>query len=847
MPRAWDTQRMRIGVLLLAIVACSSSEHTKVPAKLGKAAEAQLPAAPGLRLPDGVTPLSYDLTLDIDPDREMFGGEVRIRVRLDRPTDHVWIHVDQIEIASARHVRAPGEPTEPLAALPVKGDQMRAFSFGRTVEAGERELAFSYTGKTTGDQEGLFRQRAGDRWYLFSQGEAVFARRITPCFDEPRFKTPWRITLVVPRMHAALANAPEQSRAADGDKQRITFAETPVMASYLLAIAVGPFDVVDAGVVGARDIPVRVAVRAGAGKQVSVVASKLPAIVDALEAYMGEPLPVQKLDLVGVPQFFGAMENPGLITFEDQILVGKDSKQRIGYFTYIAAHELAHQWFGNSLTPAWWDDLWLSESFANWLGEKITRQLGGFEEGALQPVLARREALEADAAPLAVPLRRAIRGNQDPDEAFDAIAYQKGQAVLASFEALIGVDPFRGIVRDYARTYRDRSVTTPDLVAALARATSADVGRAFEQYATQPGVPVVELALRCEGKPAVVARARDGRLVPACVRVAKTETCALVSGHTELPFTGACPALVEANVHAGYYHVQWRDRRVAAPLDKLPPAARIVAADDLAAAVHRGELPAKDAIAALSTLLDGDAHAQLAAVSLARELDTLVDDATRPAWSRWLGPRVARVDRRKPVSRDAYRVLAGCLLPADRLPRDELRKARALVDRLVTSDQQPDPSLLGIVAAKDGDALFDRIVDRARATRDAERRRDWLALLGALPPAFAEPTAALAVHKAELPVEEVWAALAAYFARPVARTAAWRALRSHLDTFTRRMPDRVTDFIEAAATLCDRSSRDEVARAFAGNSALAATLAAIDRCVQRRTRIGDLAAALAQQ
>jgi alanyl aminopeptidase len=828
-------------VLLVALVACSSSERAKVPAKLATPVETRLPVAPGLRLPDGVTPLHYDLTLDVDPDRETFAGEVKIRVRLDRAMDHFWIHANEITIASARY--SAGSAPAALGEVQVAGDQMRAFSFGRTVEPGEIELSFSYTGRTTGDQEGLFRQRAGNRWYLFSQGEAVFARRITPCFDEPRFKTPWRVTLVVPRMHAALANAAEAERAADGDKQRITFAETGVMPSYLLAIAVGPFDVVDVGTVGTKQIPVRVAVRAGAGKQVNVVASKLPAIVDAIETYMGEPLPLGKLDLVGVPRFFGAMENPGLVTFEEQMLVGKDSKQRVAYFTLVAAHELAHQWFGNSLTPAWWDDLWLSEAFSNWLGEKVARQLGAFEDATLHPVLSRREALEADAAPLAVPLRRPIRGNQDPDEAFDTIAYQKGQAVLGTFEAFVGVDAFRAAVRDYARSYRDRTVTTPDVVATLARTTSADVGRAFEQYATKAGAPVVELSLRCDGSPAVIARAREGRVVPACVRAARTQTCALVGSETVLPFAGACPTTVEGNIHAGYYHVQLRER---GPLDKLAPAERIVAADDLAAAVHRGELPAADAIAALRTLLDGDVHAQVAAVSLAHEIDALVDDTTRPAWSRWLAPRVARIDRKKQLARTAHNELSACLLPTDRVAPEELRKMRELADRLVGSDQVPERILVAVAAPKHGEALFDRIVDRARATRDSERRRQWLALLGALPPQFAEPTAALASDKAELPIEDVWAALGGYFERPAARAAAWRALRSHLDAFTKRMPKGLTDFIEAAATLCDASARDEVARAFAGNAALPGTLAAIDACVERRARLGNVAAALAQ-
>lgn len=802
-----------------------------------------LPDAPGLRLPDDVVPLGYDLTLELDPDRDTFAGEVRIRVRLDRATDHVWIHADQLHITSARYTDGP------LAPLPVEGDQMRAFGFGRTVGPGELELAFSYTGRTTGDQEGLFRQRAGDHWYLFSQGEAVFARRIVPCFDEPRFKTPWRVTVVVPRTDAALANMPAVTETTDGERKRITFGDTPAMPSYLLALAVGPFDVVEVGKVGGREIPVRVAVRAGAGKQVAVVGRRLPQIVGELEAYLGEPLPVTKLDLVGVPEFFGAMENPGLVTFEEQILLGKDGRQRGGYFTHVTAHELAHQWFGNSLTPAWWDDLWLSESFASWLADKVSRKLGAFDNAPVQAALSRREALAADTGPLAIPLRRAIAANKDPDRAFDAIAYQKGQAVLATFEALVGEDAFRELVRDYVRAHVGGSVTARDFVTALARASSADVGAAFEQYVTQTGAPVVDLELRCDGKPAIVAHARDRRLVPACVRPAgaTTAACALVDDVTELPLSGACPAWVEGNALGGYYHVHWQDRAALPPLDKLAPAARIVAGDDLAAAFRRGELAAADALAALGALLAADGFAQLSALALAHEIDDVVTDAARPAWSAWLAPRIASVarSRKQPVVPEVARALRALLAPADRAPAAELRKQRELALRVISADQLPDPALVAIASAKDGDELFDRIVDKARSTIDGDRRGRWLALLGEFPATFAEPTAALAAERAELPIEPIWAALEEYFERPTARVAGWRALRAHLGAFTKRMPDRITDLLAAAASLCDARSREEVAKAFAGTAAVGRTLAAIDQCIARRAARADLAAVLA--
>jgi cytosol alanyl aminopeptidase len=850
---------VRCSLLFLALLACSGSDRAQPVQRIDRVAPPspakQPDPTPGLRLPEGVTPLHYDVTLDVDPDSETFTGATRIRIRIERPTARIWIHADELDIAAARLDNVE------LTSPPSRGDQMLGFGLGRTLPPGEHELSFTYTGRTTGDQEGLFRQQAGGRWYLFSQGESVFARRITPCFDEPKFKTPWRLTLVVPKQLAVLANTAEESTKVEGARKRVRFAETPVMASYLVTIAVGPFDVVDAGTVGKQRIPVRVAVRAGAGKQVGVVASKLPAIVSALEAYVGEPLPLAKLDFVAVPQFFGAMENPGLITAEAAMLVGKESKQRVAYFTHVAAHEIAHQWFGNSVTPAWWDDLWLSESFASFVGDKVSGQLGAFDDRPLHAVNERREALEADSSPAALPLHRPIEGNQDPDDSFDAIAYQKGEAVLATFEALVGADAFRTVMREYLAAHRDASATAHDFVTVLARATKPDIGTAFEQYALQAGVPVVDVSLRCDANPTLLASARDGRLVPVCVRYAgaKSPVCLLATAKSELPLAGAkpgtCPAWITANAFAGYYHVHWRDRAATHGLAQLDLTARALVGDDLAATFRRGELSAKDALAELRTLLASDLNTQVAAIPLAQEIDELVDDSTRPAWSAWLAPRVPKLKRGRntPLVTELVHALRPLLLPRDRLAADELRKARDLVAKLIDADQFPDPQLLAIVAGSDGKPLFERVVGKAFATRDTERREHWLRLLGVFPAEFATPIAALLRDKGELSAAPIWTALEHYFERPAARVAAWQALRAHLDVLIKRATHRAVDMIDATAWLCDQLLRDEVATAFApylaritgGRAHLDRALAAIDRCIARRAKVGDLAAAIA--
>ncbi|HEY5947846.1 MAG TPA: hypothetical protein VIV40_20240, partial [Kofleriaceae bacterium] len=196
--------------------------------------------------------------------------------------------------------------------------------------------------------------------------------------------------------------------------------------------------------------------------------------------------------------------------------------------------------------------------------------------------------------------------------------------------------------------------------------------------------------------------------------------------------------------------------------------------------------------------------------------------------------------------------LSSLLVPADVLAPDQLRKARDTVDKLISDDRFPDPQMLAVVAGSDA-KLFDRLLDKALSTRDAEKRERWLHLLGAFPPEFAERTAALAVERAELPIDAIWSALEHYFERPVSRVIAWHALHARLDTFMKHGSHRGTDMIDATGWLCDQASRDEVAKAFqpyltripGGRSHLERALAAIDHCIARRARVGDLAAAIA--
>ena len=777
---------------------------------------------PALRLPEDPVPVAYELRLDVDPAREAFTGEVRIRMRAAHALDHIVLGAAELSITRADLDGAPVRVTATSDAM---------IGFDVRAAPGEHVLTVAYSGRMTHDQEGLFRQEADGRWYAFTQGESLLTRRYVPSFDEPRWKTPWRVTLVVPKDDIALANTPVERETVRGDVREVAFAETPPLPSYLLAVAVGPFAIVDGGVVGARKIPVRVAALAGQAKAVGVIAT-LPPVVAAIEQYIGAPLAWPKLDFVVVPHLFGAMENPGLITMTADEIVGEAGDAAHAHnFVRIAAHELVHQWFGNSVTPAWWDELWLAEAFATWLGDKVAAQLGVRDDVALDHAIDREQALEADAEPDARSLHPHLAGGDDPDDAFDAISYEKGAAVLATLEAYVGADAWRGKLHAYIATYASRSVTTQAMLDAI----GGDAAAALASYLEHPGAPVVDVTATCER---ISLKARDGRRVPVCVRTDKLpRTCALTDATIDLH---GCAAWIEANDGAGYYAVA--GKLPPPPLGKLAPSERVAAGDDAALALLRGELPAADALAELRRLADSkDVYARLGALAIARAIDPLVTAAQREAWNAWLAARFA--DRLtvtallapdKPADREVRDRLQLLVAP----PRETRRRAREILAALLPKGDPP-PELVAAAAPEAA-----TLAQLAKTAELDPGRRDALidALSGAPPGGIDVAIDLVAVRRIA-----AWPAIAGYFDRGSTRDQAWTALRGKLADVLAVLPaaDRAL-MLDAVGELCDHA--DDVEAAFAphladipgGRRKLTHAVAQIRQCGQRRARLGNL-------
>lgn len=822
---------------------------------------------PGLRLPDAAAPLAYDVRLEVDPDASTFRGVVTIRTRIVQASDVVWLHAVDLEIARATITAG----TQITTAIPTTRtpDQMIGLQIGRRIVPGEITITIEYTGQTSRDQEGLFRQKLGGRWFLYSQSQSAFARRIVPCFDEPRFKVPWRVTLVVPADQVALGNAPVTSEKLLGDGRReVVLAELGPMPSYLLAIAVGPFTLVDAGTVGRSKTPVRVAVWSSDASRVALAIKLLPKVVAAFERYLDQPLPWPKLDLVAVPQFFGAMENIGLVTFEGSILIGDDSDPDfVPRLVRIVAHEVAHQWMGNLVTPAWWDDLWLSEAFATFLGEKITAELGAFDDAVLRTQLERHDALAADAGLAKRALRRPIAASSEADDMFDEIAYQKGGAVLEMFEHAAGADRFRSVVRAYVTRYANRSVTTESFVEALAAGTDRELGAALASYVTHDGTPVVELTLACgNGAPTIRAHARGGVQIPVCVRypgsAGATRACTLAGDRAEIVLAATtCPSWLVGNEDGtGYYQTAGPASQLVPPVRVMTAAERLAVGDDIAGGLRRGELPIGDALRILRAFATSrDGYAQLAALAIAREIDGLVDAATRPRWTAWLASQLrdrlgmaALFSPRLPID-EAIRDVVLEMIPehADRNARQRARSI--LVAELGRPDESGASQAAIAIAAPHDAALFDRILKLAGATKILEVKEALLEQLGELGPALA-PRLVDAALDPRFPTPAITIALVRALSRPTTRTAAWQAIRDRFPALLSRLSGlEARMLVDALSFQCDPDARREVlatveprvADVFDGTKALLAVTMQIERCSARRAAVGDVSAALA--
>ncbi len=491
------------------ILAGCASTGSQAPASPAPAA-AQIPS----QLPRNVRPLRYSISIVPDAANLRFGARTAIDIEVLEATDAITLNAAELDFEGAAlipYTQGTGIAPEGLTTENIRVDadaQTATVRFGREIPVGRYRINFAYSGKINTQAAGLFaldyQDSGGSKRSLFTQFEAPDARRMFPGWDEPNFRTPYDLRVVVPAGQQAISNMPEAGREARPDGSSIvTFRSTPAMSSYLLFLAVGEFDRIATQAGGTE---IGVVTRRGAGEQGRWALQSSALIVPWYNDYFGTPYPLPKLDNVAGPgssQFFGAMENWGAIfSFESILLVDPaiTTEARRQSIFEVAAHEMAHQWFGDLVTMAWWDDLWLNEGFASWMATKATAALHPEWEPELGNVEGRELAINLDSVASTHPVVQRISTVEQISQAFDAITYRKGEAVIVMLEDYVGEDAWRRGVQDYIRTHRLGNTVTDDLWRAIDSASGQPVSQIARDYTEQPGVPLVRVEqARCVG------------------------------------------------------------------------------------------------------------------------------------------------------------------------------------------------------------------------------------------------------------------------------------------------------------------------------------------------------------
>ena len=450
------------------------------------------------RLRRDVLPTFEAITLNLDADTTDYTGSVRIQLAVKTAVDSFQLHSEGLTVKRLTLRNTKG--FLPASFRPA-GPTMITVANRVPLSPGVYTLDIEFSNRLNTRAQGLYRVEVEGHGYTFSQFESDDARKSFPCWDEPSFKIPYQMTLVVPMGHEAVSNTPIEKTVEGVATKTVVFRRTPPLSSYLLAIATGPFEFAP---IAGMSVPGRIVTVKGASGLAHEAATMAPPILSALERYFRSRYPYEKLDLIAVPEFWpGAMENAGAITFRDEVLLFDPKTGSAGQRSILAmfmAHEMAHMWFGDLVTMEWWDDLWLNESFAQWMGDKITDEVYPEYNTGIRELRATQGAMETDSRLSTRAIRQPVSALDNLLQAADELAYQKGQSVLGMFESWLGPEVFRKGVLDYLAAHKNGNAVGADLWDALARASGKDVGAAMGTFLDQGGMPLVTADVLADGR-----------------------------------------------------------------------------------------------------------------------------------------------------------------------------------------------------------------------------------------------------------------------------------------------------------------------------------------------------------
>jgi alanyl aminopeptidase len=882
---------MRI-ILVALLIACGPAKPAATvpapttptePAVTTPTADALVPPQPTVRLPRNFVPAGYKARLAIDPKKDKLAGAVEIAGNVSERSSVIWLHGFHLAITKASATNAAG-----AIALTVtsKGEDLLEVRAAKPLDAGAWTLAFEYTGELDPvNTRGAFKQTVAGDSYVFTQLESTFARRVFPCFDEPNVKVPWKLTLDVPKALVAVANTPQEKETAlDASTKRVEFMVTKPLPTYLVAFGIGPFDIVDAGK-SKGGTPLRMVTLKGRSADAAYAAQTSAKIVDAIEDYFATPYPYEKLDMLTVPLTTGfvAMENAGLITYIERLMLIDPKDTSIGpkrTWILVAAHEVAHQWFGNLVTPEFWDDIWLNEGFASWLGVKIGAQLEpAWRDGDL-PIKMRGGALRSDALVSARRIRQPIDSVDDIHTAFDGITYLKGASVLYMFENHLGVEAFQKGVREYLASRTWGNATSADFVAAISKAGGKPmIDTAFATFLDQAGAPEITATTSCAGGKIEVQLAQrrfvppgapeppahTPWIVPVCIAFDKAgkrgDVCTLLDkAQASVALdTKTCPRWVMPNATGrGYYRNVYTVPQVSALRDeawaKLTWPERRVIYYDLATAARNGKLPLQLAFSLTPRMLAGNDRFTVGeTLELATGFDELVPDDLRTKYEAWLRTQfsaAASATSFVPKANetfDAEETRTELLQATAWLAREPALVAEAV--RLADKWRDLPESIRPLVLAIAVDAkpeLFEKTLRDVAGEPDRAKREAMYAALGSVRDPARYKAALALILDAKVDIRESLD-LVYENSTDATREVAKEFVREHKDAIIARFPNaQVTGPLARLAKVftgtCKASERDAIAdyvtKTFAsmagGERTVKQAIEGMDQCIARR-------------
>ncbi|PWU15173.1 MAG: aminopeptidase [Verrucomicrobia bacterium] len=748
-------------------------------------------STPG-KLSKDIVPRHYAIHLLPDLEKLTTSGKVDIKIEVLKSARQIALNALDMEITKAA-ITAP--KTIPLEPRPDEKAQTVSFALPETLAPGKYVLTIEFTGHLREQAQGLYYVRypsgAGKKRMLATQMEPADARRMFPCWDEPAFRASFEPTVLVPKKYLAVSNMPIKSeKSLDGDLKEVHFDATPPMASYLVVLVTGELETLEDSFEGVK---LRIVTTEGKKEQGRYALESAKKILGYYNQYFGIKYPLPKLDSIAVPGGFGgAMENWGGIVYNETALLYDPKisplQTRQGVFS-VMAHEMAHQWFGDLVTTAWWDNLWLNEGFASWMGTKCSDHFNPDWQLWLRAGGSKSAVMSSDSLRSTHPILQPVLNESQANDAFDQITYTKGESFLRMLENYLGEEKFRDGMRLYMSRHRYSNTTTEDLWVALEKASGKPVRALSAGWTEQPGLPVVNVSSTCEGGKTVV-RLEQERftvrdpgakplqwMVPVgladLTRPNSTRVELLADKSASVVFPN-CDGVIKANFgDAGYYRVSYSPEmleKVRSRFHSLKAEDRLNLLGDtwaLVTAQRAGAASYLDLVASLGS--ERNAAIWQDVLRRLELIDTLQRGQTgRSAFRAWaiqiVRPQLQRLgweaEPNEPAPDTLLRSSVISLLGAFG-DREVVAEAKSRFEKFLAQPESLPPNLrpciTGIVGRYSDRAVYDRLHDLARSTkRTDERRRYYNAMASALDPSLAALTLPISLTDENIPQEAIW-------------------------------------------------------------------------------------------